>query len=315
MKRAKLWIILCSTALLSGCSLFEAPALEKPTAVILPDGRSLIEKGINQLMLTSQGTFKLGADLKMASPIQQDALGLNLNGQFDQDNHAIRGQGSFNIDIPTNDITSPDHTRGIANIDIVGTSTEIMFRLISTQFSGPESENLNTNVAALSNIWFTLPGSNNYWPIQKSLNTLFPRHLASISDYLQYLQINDISLVQTADEKAYQVAVSLDTEKILTYLKQSETIAQIDESTREEYLKLLPLLQWQGTIFLSQDTGMIKNMFGTISLQGQLNSSTNIAINYKLDLHSLAISSPIVIPAPEQVIDSQQLLKILSSGQ
>ncbi len=315
MKRAKLWIILCSTALLSGCSLFEAPALEKPVMVVAPDGRSLIEKGLNQLMLTSQGTFKLSADMKMISPTQQDALGLNLNGQFDQDNHAIRGQGTFSIDIPTSDITSTDHTRGIANIDTVSTSTQILFRLISTQFSGPESENLNTNVAPLSNIWFTLPGSGSYWPIQKALNSLFPTHLANISDYLQYLQINDISLVQTADEKAYQVAVSLDTEKLLAYLKQPETIAQMDAATREEYLRLLPLLQWQGTIFLSQDTGMIKNMFGTIALQGQLNSSTSIAITYKLELQSQALTSPLVIPAPQQVIDSQQLLKILSSGQ
>lgn len=315
MKRAKLWIILFSTAFISGCSLFEAPALEKPVPVILPDGRSLIEKGITQLSNTPEGTFKLSADMKMAGPTAQDALGLSLNGQFDQNNNALRGQGTFNIDIPTSDITSTDHTRGIANIDMVSSESQMLVRLISTQFSGPESENLNTNVAPLSNIWFTLPGSSSYWPIQKLLTSLFPTHFTNLSDYLQYLQINDISLVQTADEKAYQITVNLDTEKMLAYLKQPETLSLMDESTREEYLRLLPLLEWHGTVFLSQDTGMIKNMFGTITLQGQLNSSTSITISYKLDLQAQPLTSPIVIPASEQVIDSQQLLKILSSGQ
>lgn len=317
MQLTKLWVILCTSTLLTGCSLFETPALETPKATVTPDGRVLIEKGLEQFLSTKQGTFQLTTDLKMMSPATQDSIALALNGQFDHPTSSTRAQGTLSIDLPTasESIISTEHTRGIANIDTVGTNNQILLRLISTQFSGPNSEDLNTNIAPLNNIWFTIPGSNTYWPPQKLLTALFSNSEPNWKNYSQYLQIKDVALVQMAEEKAYQIDFDLNTSQILAYLDLPLTVEQMDPITRASYKQLIPLLQTRSTIFVSASTGMIKSILGTITLQGQLNSETSINVNYKLELHGQSLTSPIVVPAPEQVIDSQNLIKLLSTGQ
>jgi hypothetical protein len=317
MKLTKLWIFLCGSTLLTGCSLFEAPALETPKPAVIPDGRALIEKSLDQFFRSPQGTFKITADLKMVSPATQDAIALALNGQFDHQTQSTRAQGTLSLDLPTESesIANTEHTRGIANIDTVGTNNQILLRLISTQFSGPNSEDLNTNVTPLNNIWFTIPASNTYWPPQKLLTAFFANNDTNWKNYSQYLQIKDVALVQMADEKAYQIDFDLNTSQLLTYLDLPLTIEQMDPSTRASYKQLIPLLQTNSTIFISANTGSIKSLLGTVTLQGQLNSATSININYKLELQEQNLNSPIIIPAPEQVIDSQNLIKLLSSGQ
>lgn len=317
MKLTKLWITLCGSTLLTGCSLFETPALDTPKANIVPDGRALIEKSLEQFFLTSQGTFQITADLKMVSPAAQDSIALALNGQFDHQKQSTRAQGTLSLDLPTasDSVISSEHTRGIANIDTVGTENQILLRLISTRFSGPNSEDLNTNVAPLNNIWFTIPGSNSYWPPQKLLAAFFADQDTNWKNYSQYLQIKDVALVQMANEKAYQIDFDLNTSQLLTYLDLPLTIEQMDPVTRASYKQLIPLLQTHSTIFISANSNAIKSLLGTVILQGQLNSETSININYKLELQEQSLSSPIIIPAPEQVIDSQNLIKLLSNGQ
>lgn len=317
MKLTKLWIVLCSSTLLAGCTLFETPALETPKASIIPDGRSLIESGLEQFLNMHQGTFQLTADLKMLSPVTQDSIALALTGQFDHTTSSTRAQGTLSLDLPTDSesITATEHTRGIANIDTVGTNNQILLRLISTQFSGPKSEDLNTNVAPLNNIWFTIPGSNTYWPPQKLLTSLFSNQEPHWKNYSQYLQIKDVALVQMADEKAYQIDFDLNTTQLLAYLDLPLTVENMDPVSRASYKQLIPLLQNHSTIFISANTGTIKSMLGTITLQGQLNSETSINVNYKLEVLGQTLNSPIIIPAPEQVIDSQNLIKLLSTGQ
>lgn len=312
MNSLRFWTVIASTIFLSGCSLFESPAIETPHPTPLPDGRALIGKSLDQLLHIPQGTFQLTSDLQFSSPNQQDKLALNLNGQFDHTVHALRGQGTLTIDLPTDNELTTEHTRGIANIDSVATNDQFLVRLISTHFSGPDSDKFTTTTTPLSNTWFTIPGSNQYWPVQKIIAPLFPKS-NDWSLYTQYLQIDDIALVQMPDEKAYQIAVSLDKEKLIAYLDSGTN--NLDANVRESYRQFISLLSWQANLFLSQSSGDLKSLSGTITLQGHLHNDTTVEVKYKLDIASKTLSAPISVPAINQVIDSQKLGELLGNSQ
>lgn len=287
-------LALCS---LTSCSLFETTT---PVAVVTPppEPRELMLAALQNAGNVPTGRFALNSKVHLKSITNDDSIQITTNGTFSNIINALRAQGSVSVTLPS---STGESTQGLLTTDFVLGNKRALIRLISAQFAGSNSAQVNSDISSFNNIWIHLAALDQVWPPRDLLQQLFPRSNEPWQDFLATLEIVDQSRVQLSDHQATRIVATLKKDALWDQIQ--STIATADLTQLQP---LFNIATWQGEFLIHSDTNQLESLSGTITIPGQYNNDTTLKIDYQITITPDS-EAKTILPTPTETLEFNQL--------
>ncbi|MBP6085083.1 hypothetical protein KA517_02495 [Candidatus Gracilibacteria bacterium] len=293
----KISFLLLSLYTLTSCSLFETTT---PVAVVTPtpEPRDLMLAALQNAGTVPTGRFVLSGKVNLKSITNDDSIQVTTNGTFSNIINALRAQGSVSVTLPG---STGEPTQGLLTTDFALGNQRALIRMVSAQFAGSNSAQVNSDISTLNNIWIHIAALDQAWPPQDLLQRLFPRSNEPWQDFLTTLEIVDQSRVQLSDHQATRIVATLKKDELWNQIK-----SNIPATDLTLLQPLLNLATWQGEFLIHSDTNQLESFSGTITIPGQYNNDTTLKIDYQVTITPDS-EAKTILPTPTETLEFAQL--------
>ncbi|OGC81421.1 MAG: hypothetical protein A2V81_04160 [Candidatus Abawacabacteria bacterium RBG_16_42_10] len=303
--------------LITGCSFFQPVESPKPSPTPEVNFYQILSDAITKTMEIKSGSLDTTFDITFQStPEVFDRFTANMKGNWNGDDKKSLLETTLNFDLRNpNDPSTPTH--GFAKLSLAADSNQQMLRLNTINLTGEESEPINKSLQSIMGQWYKVPAENSF-PFD-FVSSIIEDKKGTNQELLRnssYFHILDASLVQTSEEQAHHLLITLDKDGSKTLLRklQENNSQNIPLNQLTDWENIVDNATFQGDIFIGKDSGFVRKLQGELTILGNKNTNQQITVALDISLHNINEHVPIATPKTDQTLDFENLFGIPSQS-